>query len=119
MTTINWTTGDGREVVLTLTAEFELTLDGLRKSAGVKVVEVRGTLDGREIVGGYSVMRINHPTCVAKIGNVGISQANYDRYLAAYAEVESTIGAHNAACAAHQAELDAVTAAGRRISSIA
>ena len=115
MTTITWTTGDGRKVELTLSVEFGLDRQGRRRTSGRKEVVESVTLDGEPVAHAYCVTKTSHPVAVAKIGNIGINQANYDRYLAAYAEVEATFAEHNAACDRHEAMLDAVSDASAKI----
>lgn len=118
MQTINWTTGDGRKVEMTISAEFELDSQGRRKSHGRKEVVVVATLDGQR-VSGDEVVKTSHPVAVAKFGTLGINQVNYDRYLAAEAAVEAEVAAHDATIDSHVRALDAVTAESNRIARTA
>ena len=106
---INWTTSGGQRITLTLAAEFELDAQGREKNVGRKVVVVTATIDGvRESA--FVVEPTNHPVAVAKFGTIGLTQDNYDRYLAALADVEQSIAAHNAECDTHADSLDALSA---------
>jgi hypothetical protein len=108
MQTINWTTGDGRDIELTVTAEYGLNLRGVRKTSGRKEVEIIATVDGEEVYTHGGLIEINHPVAVAKIGDIGLSRENYDRVKAAITVVESEIAEHNAACDRHARSIDAI-----------
>lgn len=108
--TINWTTGDGREAVVTLTADYDLDEQGRRRTVGRKVIEVDATVNGDSLGMGLQIIPVeDHPVVVAKIGGLGIkttlgmTAANYDRVAAAMSELESLIADHNAQCDANAA----------------
>jgi hypothetical protein len=108
MKTINWTTGDGRDVELTVTAEYGLNLRGVRKTSGRKQVEIVAFVDDDQVFAPDGLTEIDHPVAVARIGDIGVNRENYDRIRAAVAAVESEVAEHNAACDRHAASLDAI-----------
>lgn len=114
MQTVNWTAGNGSEIQITVESAFELYADGTRREDGRKTVEITATVDGKE-VDHHWVQKTNHPVAVAKLGPIGMTQANYDRLMAAIEAVESEIADHNAAYDAHANALDAISDSGRKI----
>ena len=108
MKTINWTAGNGAEISVSVTAAFELNRQGIRKTTGRKVIVLTATINGKSHACPLGLQPVKHPVAVAKIGDIGLTQANYDRVRAAIAEVEQTIESHNAACDAHEDKLMAV-----------
>lgn len=111
---IEWQTGAGNKIEISVEAVYGLDLNARRKDYGRKEVAVTATVDGVPHYG--HLQTIDHPQVVAKIGKVGITAENYSRITQAIAAVEQTIAAHNAACDAHEAALDALTAQGAEIS---
>lgn len=114
MTTINWTAGNGAEIEITVEAAYGVALNGNRKTTGRKQVEIVATMDGKRVMHD-GLHTTSHPVAVAKIGNIGLTQANYDRVKAAVAAVEAEIADHNADLDQHLETLDAIDDAGRKI----
>lgn len=107
---IEWTTGSGNEIVVTMTAQYDLGQQGRRKTAGQIVIDIDTTVDGVSLGGMAKLETIDHPQVAAKIGNgtkaVGLTQERYDDYTAALSEL--TEYADNGA-AEHASNLDAIT----------
>lgn len=113
---IEWTAGTGQRIVVTVAADFDVDLQGRRRSSGRKVVTLTATIDGREVstIGGLQVLD-GHPQVAAKLGKIGLVPVNYERVRAAIAECETAIAEHNAACDAHARDLADVDAGRERI----
>lgn len=114
---ITWTAGNGSDVELTLVARHELTDGGVEKSGGLLEIEVIGSIDGEE-VDAYEVETCDHPVAVARFGAIGMTKANYDRYLTARAELEAGIADHNTKCEANAAKIKSLDANQARIESV-
>jgi len=110
MQTINWTAGTGAKIEVSVTTGFELNRQGVRKESGRKVVIVTATVNGEAHDCSRGVMPVKHPVAVAMLGQIGLTAANRDRVEEAIEVAESEIESHNAACDAHEANLDAVDA---------
>jgi len=117
MTTINWMTGTGATIEITVTTAFGLDLQGRRKSAGRNVVVISATINGKAHNCPMGLQTANHPVAVGKIGDIGLTRENFDRVSAAIAAAELEIAAHNAACDAHEDRLDAVSAVSAKIAN--
>jgi hypothetical protein len=93
---ITWITSDGRAVVFCVTLKTEEKTshynDGNRTESTKAIckIEYSATVDGEDV--GDSRLRTikGHPVAVASIGKLGIAQVNYDRVMAAKAEVEAS-----------------------------
>ena len=118
MTTINWTAGTGAKIEVNVTVGFELDMQGRRKSSGRKVVIITAKVNGNDHFCPMGLQATNHPVAVAKLGDIGMIKANYDRVVAAIAAAESEIDAHNAACDAHEHKLNAVDAKSAEITKL-
>jgi hypothetical protein len=96
---IKWETSSGRDAVVTVAAVEALDRAGNRRT-GTAVVEIAATVGGVDV--GCTLMTINHPVVVAKVGSLGISSDNYALIMAAIAEANATpeVVAHKAAIAA-------------------
>ena len=110
MQTINWTAGTGAKIEVSVAVGFELDLQGRRKSSGRKEVIITATVNGKDHFCPQGLQSTNHPVAVAKLGDIGMIKANYDRVVAAIAAAESEIESHNAACDSHEDSLNAVDA---------
>lgn len=115
MQTINWTTGDGRSIELTVAAEYGLDRQGRRRTGGRKRVEIVATIDGGSVDAPEGLVAINHPQAAARIGNIGLSRENYDRVRDAITLVKSEIAEHNAACDRHADSIDTIEEGRRSI----
>jgi len=109
MKNINWTTQGGTKIEITLQAVFGLDLQGYRKTAGIKTVEITATVNGsaHNAFGGVQAVK-GHATCVASIGDIGLTSAQLEMITDAESEIEAAIEADNAAIEAHAASLDAL-----------
>lgn len=118
--TITWTAGNGSEIKLALSIRNELDSQGHEIDGGLLEIEVIGEIDGEEVVA-YDIEKVDHPVAVARFGRIGMTQANYDRYLAAEAELEAVIADHNKsrenANAKASSAIDAIDANTARIES--
>jgi len=93
---IEWTTKAGKSVAVTMTLQLtrEIDADGYKTLVPCCEMHTRVTVGGQTV--GYSINTIDttHPAyklgAVAMCGNLGITQVNYDKILAARAEIEST-----------------------------
>ena len=110
MTTINWTAGTGAKIEVCVAVGFELDLQGRRKSSGRQVVIITAKVNGQDHFCPMGLQETNHPVAVAKLGDIGMIKANYDRVVAAIAAAEAEIESHNAACDSHEDNLNAVDA---------
>lgn len=114
-TTIEWTAGSGAQIKVTLEIGYELNNQGQRRESGIKVIIPTLYINGTREFACQGIMTCDHPVAVASFGPVGIVQANYDRIVAARAELEAQIADHNAAIWAEVAKADAATAASRKM----
>ena len=114
-TTIEWTAGSGAQIKVTLEIGYELNNQGQRRESGIKVIIPTLYINGTREFACQGIMTCDHPVAVASFGPVGIVQANYDRIVAARAELEAQIADHNAAIWAEVAKADAATAASRKL----
>ena len=92
---ITWTTGTKQQaiVTITLTTERILGYSELEQRDIVKPdcsIHISATIDGKSAGGLGNIQKIDHPVAVAKIGKLAMTQVNYDRVLAACAEVEAS-----------------------------
>lgn len=94
---IKWTTKCGHLIEITFEERFGLMHCGRVKTTGRKEVVVTTEID-EEIERDWLRKVDDHPVLVARIGCIGLTQENHDRYNAAYAAVEATIADHNAEC---------------------
>jgi hypothetical protein len=109
MQTIEWTAGTGAKIEINFLAMFGLDLQGRRKASGRKEVVVIAKVDGREVEH-MGCQDTTHPVAVAKVGPIGLTVANRDRYQAAYQAAAAEIAAHNNACDVHASNMDAISA---------
>lgn len=105
----SWVAGSGQEIEIVMTANFELDLQGRRKSAGRIETETVVLVDGKRHLFCPKVESLDHPVAVAKLvcGSkaIGMSQENYDLYLANKRKIENSIRENNEACDRHEASL--------------
>lgn len=120
--TINWTAGNGSEIEITMTVQYGLDLQGIRKTTGRLELKIDTKIDGKSLGRMAKLTEVDHPAMVAKISNgrlaVGMTKVNYDRYLAALAECESLVNANNAGYDQHADELAEIEAEGRAIAQV-
>lgn len=114
MSTITWTAGTGAEIAISFESVFELDSQGRRKTSGEKTVAVVATVDGKRVQHS-GLQDTNHPVAVAKLGPIGLTAENRDRFKAAYAAIEAEHADHNTAIEAREAKLDAATAASKNL----
>jgi hypothetical protein len=114
-TAIEWTAGSGAQIKVTLEIGYELDNQGRRRESGIKVIIPTLYINGKREFACQGIMTCDHPVAVASFGPVGIVQANYDRILAARADLESQIAEHNASIWAEVAKADEATAASRNL----
>ncbi len=107
---ITWQASTGQTIAVTVEAQFGLTLNGRRKTTGRKSVSLTVQVDGvaAQTHGGLQMVS-GHPTAVARIGTIGLSEANCKLVRAAIDEVEASIAEHNDACDAHADMLEGVS----------
>lgn len=108
MKTIEWTAGTGAKIEVSVSVGFELNRQGVRKESGRKVVIVTAKINGADHFCPMGLQKTNHPVAVAKLGDIGLVKANYERVAAAITAAESEIESHNAALDAHEDKLNAV-----------
>jgi len=107
MKNINWTTQSGTKIEITLEAVFGLDLQGRRKTAGIKTVEMSAKVTSHRTFGGIQAVK-GHATCVASIGDIRLTAAQLEMITAAESEIGAEIEAANAAIKNHAASLDAL-----------
>lgn len=112
---IKWTIGSGQHIVITVATRFELDSQGREKPHGRQEVVYSATIDGAEHTCIGRVITTDHPVAVAKLGDIGLSQDNYDRLIDARSAALASITAHNAACDSHEGELDAVSEESQKV----
>ena len=107
--TVKWTTGTDQkaEVAIKLITDKKVSLDGDVVTIKDCRIDTTATIDGREIDGW--LRETSHPVAVARIGNLGINQENYDRIQDAIAEIKQAPEwiAHEEALATAEAGRDA------------
>jgi hypothetical protein len=106
--TINWTTATGTALEVTVTTGFELNRQGIRKTSGELEVVIAATINGKSErhMGIQNVT--GHATCIAKIGNIGLTAETLAPIAAAIDAAKAEIAAHNANLTAHAANLDSL-----------
>jgi len=104
---IEWTAKSGQQIKLTVEADYELNTQGQRRTHGYQTVVTTATIDGltHSTVGGLQSIK-NHPTCVAKIGKLGLTQDQHDDLVAARNEIADSIAEYNADIDRHANMLD-------------
>jgi len=108
MKTINWTTATGAALDVTVSTGFEINRQGIRKTSGEKEVIITAAINGKsERHMGIQAVT-GHATCIAKIGNIGLTAETLAPITAAIGAAKAEIAAHNAALAAHAANLDSL-----------
>ena len=118
MKIIEWTAGSGAKIKVTLEINFELNNQGERRASGIKEIVPTLYVDGEKVFAPQGIMTCDHPVAVACFGLVGIVQANYDRIIAARAELESEISEHNAAIWSEVERADQFSAQSRKLEKI-
>ena len=104
--TTNWTTATGTDLEVTVTTGFELNRQGIRKTSGELEVIIAATINGKsERHMGIQTVA-GHATCIAKIGNIGLTAETLAPIAAAIKTAKAEIAAHNADIAAHASNLD-------------
>lgn len=107
MNTTNWTTAAGLAIAITVATGYGLNRQGVRKTKGYREVIIEATIDGKKqsTIGGLQTIT-GHATCVAKIGNIGLTADRLAPIADAIAAAQSEIAAHNAEIDARAAGLD-------------
>jgi hypothetical protein len=107
MKTINWTTATGTAIEINVSTDYLLNSQGVRKTSGEMEVVITAKVNGERhsTIGGIQSVT-GHPTCVAQIGNIGLTTDNLALITAAIDAAESSIADHNAAIEAHADSLD-------------
>lgn len=84
MEKIEWTAGTGQAIVVTveLVTEREINADGDKMTVPCCELRVWAEGNGR-VLGSGEPCKCEHAVAVARIGHLGLTQANYDRVLAA------------------------------------
>lgn len=108
MQTINWTTNTGTALEVSISTAYLLNLQGVRKTSGEREVVIAATINGKSErhMGIQNVT--GHATCIAKIGNIGLTAERLAPITAAIDTAKAEIAAHNAALDAHAANLDSL-----------
>jgi hypothetical protein len=89
---IEWKAQDGRSIVVTidLVTERSLVADHTMTKACCDIV-ISATLDGKKIDTGLgNVTQIDHPVAVARIGQLALTQVNYERVTDALSEIKES-----------------------------
>lgn len=108
MKIINWTTATGTALEVSISTDFCLTCQGIRKTSGELEVVITATINGKsERHMGIQTVT-GHATCIAKIGNIGLTSETLAPIAAAIDAAKAEIAAHNAALDAHAAKLDSL-----------
>ena len=111
MNKIEYTTNSGHEIKIAVTTDYLLDSQGRRKKSGERQVVVTLELDGvNQPLYGLAVKKLSTPMqgCVAKIGNVGLTEKRYDLITKMIEEAELSIGEHNKQLEAHAKKLDSL-----------
>lgn len=99
MKKIEWTTGDGRSAVVTVTLKTERLIGHDDFIGDIKKpcceISVSATVDGKDMGGLGNVTKINHPVAVAAVGKLAMTQENADRVYSAISEFENSEYAQN------------------------
>jgi hypothetical protein len=107
--TTNWTTATGTALEVTVTTGFELNRQGVRKTSGERVVILSAKINGKDERCDMGVQTVTcHATCIAKIGNIGLTAETLAPIAAAIEAAKAEIAAHNANLTAHAANLDSL-----------
>ena len=106
--TITWTTATGTALEVSISTAHLLNRQGVRETSGELEVVIAATINGttERHMGIQQVT--GHATCIAKIGNIGLSAERLAPIAAAIATAKAEIAAHNAALEAHSAKLDSL-----------
>jgi len=108
MQTINWTTATGTALEVSISTAYLLNRQGVRKTNGELEVVISATINGKsERHMGIQTVT-GHATCIAKIGNIGLTAETLAPIAAAIETAKAEIAAHNAALEAHAANLDSL-----------
>ena len=99
MKKIEWTTGDGRSAVVTVTLKTERLIGHDDFIGDIKKpcceISVSATVDGEDMGGLGNVTKINHSVAVAAVGKLAMTQENADRVYAAISDLENSEYAQN------------------------
>jgi len=89
---IKWQAANGKElkIIVDLVTSREINADGDKVTVDCCELNVRAYADDNCVGYEEPVMITTHPGLVAKIGKIGLTQANYDLIMAAIAEVKAT-----------------------------
>ena len=91
MKTINWTTTNGTALEVTITTDFQLDRQGVRKTSGELEVVIAATINGKsERHMGIQTVT-GHASCIAKIGNIGLTAETLAPIAAAIETAKSEI----------------------------
>jgi hypothetical protein len=109
MQEITWTMKNGTEITITVSTDYLLNSQGIRKTGGEKQVVLTATVAGQQhsTIGGLQSVT-GHTTCVAKIGDIGLTPERLAPITDAINAAEAEIADHNADLAAHAAKLDSI-----------
>ena len=108
MQTINWTTAAGTALEVSVSTAYLLNRQGVRKTSGEREVVVTAKINGKsERHMGIQTVT-GHATCIAKIGNIGLTAETLAPIAAAIETAKAEIAAHNAALDAHAANIDSL-----------
>lgn len=101
-------TQSGHKIEITVQAQYELDLQGRRKTSGQKVISVTAKLDGKDEFAprGLVKLKTEKQGCVATIGRLGFNQEKLDMIQEMISEVKAEIKDHNDALSAHTDKLD-------------
>jgi hypothetical protein len=109
MKTINWTTATGTTIEINVSTDYLLNSQGIRNTSGDKQVVITAQVNGSptSTMGGIQAVT-GHATCIAKIGNIGLTAENLAPIAAAIDAAKADIAAHNASIESHAANLDSL-----------
>lgn len=109
MQTINWTTNTGTALEVIISTDFLVDRQGRRKTAGEMQVVISATVNGKSHNCVMGIQTITgHATCVARLGDIGLTAERLTPIAAAIETAKAEIAAHNDALAAHTAKLDSL-----------
>jgi hypothetical protein len=107
--TINWTTATGTALEVTISTDFCLNLQGIRKTSGKREVVIAAKINGADHACYSGIQPVTgHSTCVAKLGQIGLTPETLAPITAAINAAKAEIADHNAAIEAHAAKLDSL-----------
>jgi hypothetical protein len=105
MQTIKWTTAAGTALEVSISTAYLLNRQGVRKTSGELEVIIAATINGKSDRNMGVQTVTGHATCIAKIGNIGLTAETLAPITATLEAAKAEIAAHNAALDVHATNL--------------